>query len=218
MATVRERVAVPNGTLPSDQRADHDVIVRLIEPKSQVLDLGCGDGDLLARLRDEKQVQGRGLEISEAGIKACIRKGLTVAHVDIDGGLVDWSDRSFDYVILNQTLQAVLRPRVVLAEMLRVGKRGIVSFPNFAFWEARFQFAFTGRMPKIECLPYDWHDTPNVHHLTISDFRRYCHRSRYRILREHHLSSMRADRARRVAFAPNLRARYGLFVIANLEQ
>lgn len=200
------------------QRADYAVIARMIEPGAKVLDLGCGDGDLLMLLRDERQVQGRGLEISEEGIKACIAKGLTVAHTNIDDGLADYADKSFDYVILNQTLQAVLRPRVVLAEMLRVGKRGIVSFPNFAYWRVRMQFFFRGRMPVLDCLPYAWYDTPNIHHVTINDFRRYCHEQRYRILREHHLNSLDTHWLRHVRVMPNLFARYGLFMLANLEQ
>lgn len=217
MVATPAKLVIPNGTIPAEERADYAVIADLVQPESEVLDLGCGNGDLLLILRQKKHVEGHGLEISEEGIKECIRKGLTVAHTNIDEGLTDYGDKSFDTVILCQTLQAVMRPNVVLDEMLRVGKQGIVCFPNFAHWEVRFQFLCTGRMPKTQNLPYDWYDTPNLHHLTISDFRRYCHTRRYRILREYHLSSLRPQEARRVAFMPNLRARYGLFVIANLE-
>jgi methionine biosynthesis protein MetW len=155
---------------------DHSVILDLVPRGARVLDLGCGDGSLLLKLVRQKGVVGRGIEISEAGVRDCIVKGLTVLQGDIDQGLRDYPDGSFDYVILNQTLQAVKKPDVVLSEMLRVGKKGIVGFPNFAYWKLRFYLLFLGRMPKTDFLPYDWYDTPNIHFCSILDFTDYCAR------------------------------------------
>ena len=156
------------------QRFDHDIIVGLIPTGSRVLDLGCGNGDLLTKLKQSGIVDIRGVEIDDRCIAACVRKGLTVFHGDIDEGLSDYDDASFDYVVLNQTLQVVHKPTLVIKEMLRVGDRAIVSFPNFGYFKIRWFVLTKGRMPKVDFLPCDWYDTPNIHLSTISDFETYC--------------------------------------------
>lgn len=160
--------------MPRGTRVDHSIILGLVPRGAKVLDLGCGDGSLLDRLVREKGVIGRGIEISEAGVRECIGKGLTVLQGDVDEGLRDYPDGSIDCVILNQTIQAVKKPDVVLSEMLRVGRKGIIGFPNFAYWKMRLYLALRGRMPKTEFLPFEWHDTPNIHFCSILDFDEYC--------------------------------------------
>lgn len=170
-------------TLPN-LRIDQAVIASLVSEGTRVLDLGCGDGLLLQYLFHRKQVQGFGVEISHEGVHACIARGLPVYHGDIDQGLSDHQDDSFDYVILSQTLQAVRRPKFVLHEMLRVGKKIIVSFPNFGHWRIRAHLAFYGRMPRTSLLPHSWYDTPNAHLCTILDFQNLCQTMEIRILRQ----------------------------------
>ncbi len=135
-----------------------------------MLDVGCGDGELLRLLRKERAVDGRGLELSQSGVNECVAKGLSVIQGDADTDLVDYPTGGFDYVILSQTLQATRRPRVVLENMLRIGTRAIVSVPNFGHWRVRAQLALTGRMPVTSNLSYAWYDTPNIHFCTIADF------------------------------------------------
>ena len=165
-------------------RIDQAVIANLVSEQSRVLDLGCGDGLLLEYLFQSKQVQGFGVEISHEGVHACIARGLPVYHGDIDQGLSDHQDDSFDYVILSQTLQAVRRPEFVLREMFRVGKKVIVSFPNFGHWRIRTHLALYGRMPRTKLLPDYWYDTPNAHLCTILDFQDLCQTMGVRILRQ----------------------------------
>ncbi len=166
------------------QHVDYDEIVKLVEPGSSVLDLGCGDGALLARLIAAKQVRGRGVELRESMIIESISKGISVFQGDLDEGLRDYASGSYDYVILNQTLQVVHRPMLLLAEMLRVGKRVIVSFPNFGYYRVRLQLLVSGRMPVTSDLPYSWYDTPNIHLCTRNDFIDYCAAGGVTILRE----------------------------------
>lgn len=168
----------------SSLRIDQEVIANLVTETSRVLDLGCGDGLLLEYLFHRKQVQGFGVEISHEGVHACIARGLPVYHGDIDQGLSDHQDDSFDYVILSQTLQAVRRPEFVLREMLRVGKKIVVSFPNFGHWRVRTHLLFQGRMPRTRLLPDFWYDTPNAHLCTILDFQELCHTMEIRILHQ----------------------------------
>ncbi len=156
-------------------RSDLDVIQAWIEPGSRVLDLGCGDGTLLTNLRDNKQVNGYGLEISPDQITTCIGKGLNVIDQNLNDGLDNFADNSFDTVVMTQALQTMHAPHEVLREMLRVGKECIVTFPNFGHWKARWHLALRGRMPVSDLLPYEWYDTPNIHFCTFKDFEILCH-------------------------------------------
>ena len=189
-------------------RADLELIVSLVEAGSKVLDLGCGDGSLLKLLVDRKQVIGRGVEISDEGVRQCVEKGLTVHQGDLDEGLSDYPDDCFDYVILSQTLQAVHKPELVLREMLRVGRTGIVSFPNFGYWRIRWQLLVGGRMPKTDYLPFEWYDTPNIHLLTIKDFHRYCAERGLSIRHAWYLTN-----GHQVKFFPNLLAKLAIIVV-----
>lgn len=166
---------------------EHKIIASMIEDNSTVLDLGCGEGDLLYLLEKEKGVKGHGVEINEEAIYACVAKGLNVFHDDLDNGLVDYSDDSFDYVVMNQAIQEVIDPHKVLQEAMRVGKKVIVGFPNFAHWRARFQLFFHGRAPVTSSLPHQWFNTPNLHFLSLADFRNYCDAQGITILRSAYL-------------------------------
>lgn len=154
--------------------ANYNHIVSLIENGTKVLDLGCGDGTLLKKLIDEKNVHGKGIEINQENVIEALHKGLSIIQGDIDEGLEDFADNEMDYVILNQTLQSTQNPDFVIKEMLRVGKHAVVSFPNFAYWRIRFYLLFKGKMPKSKMLPFEWYDTPNIHLLTVRDFFDYC--------------------------------------------
>ncbi len=154
--------------------ANYNHIVPLIENGAKVLDLGCGDGTLLKKLIDEKNVHGKGIEINQENVIEALHKGLSIIQGDIDEGLEDFADNEMDYVILNQTLQSTQNPDFVIKEMLRVGKHAVVSFPNFAYWRIRFYLLFKGKMPKSKMLPFEWYDTPNIHLLTVRDFFDYC--------------------------------------------
>ncbi len=155
-------------------RPDLKIIADLIEPGSSVLDLGCGSGDLLKLLIEEKNVRGHGMEIVDNYVFECVAKGVPVIQSDLDEGLDDYPDGSFDYIVLSQTMQQVRRPHLILKEMLRVGHTGIVGLLNFGYWKVRHYLAFKGEMPKSKTLPYEWYDTPNIHLSTINDFRRLC--------------------------------------------
>jgi len=174
----------PRATLSRD---DHAFIFETIPTGSRVLDLGCGAGELLGALVDEKGVFGRGVEISADGVAACVSRGLSVYHGDINEGLSEWTDGSFDYVILNQTLHEIQRPLFVLTEMLRVGTVGIVGFPNYGYLPVRFFLLFRGRMPATTDIPYAWDDTPNIHPFTLRDFDILLSRMDISVLRRKHL-------------------------------
>ena len=149
---------------------NYSIITELVENGAKVLDLGCGDGELLKRLFEQKGIKGSGIEINQESVIKALEKGLSIIQGDIDEGLKQFPDKSYDYVILNQTLQSTYNPVYVLEEMLRVGKKCVVSFPNFAYWKVRFDLLFNGRMPKSSILPFEWYNTPNIHLLTIKDF------------------------------------------------
>lgn len=155
-------------------RVDLQLIADMVEAGTRVLDVGCGDGALLEYLAAFKNVDARGIELSQAGVNACVAAGLSVIQGDADTDLADYPDYAFDYVILGQTLQATRNPRAVLEQLLRVGRRAIVSFPNFAHWSIRWRILFGGHMPQTPALPYKWYDTPNIHLCTIDDFRALC--------------------------------------------
>ena len=154
-------------------RSDHLLVAEMVERGSRVLDVGCGDGDLL-QLLENRGIDGRGIELSREGVNRCVAKGLAVVQGDADTDLVNYSDDAFDYVILSQTLQATRQPRVVLENLLRIGQRAIVSFPNFGYWKMRLQLLIGGHMPRTENLPATWYDTPNIHFCTIKDFVQLC--------------------------------------------
>ena len=190
-------------------KIDLEVIMGWIEEGASVLDLGCGDGELLSRLIEEKQVRAQGIEISDQAIHRCVARGLSVFQEDIDTGLSAYLDDSFDYVILNQTFQQVKKPDFVLQEALRVGKKSIVGFPNFVHFRARFQIFFHGKVPVTPALPYEWYDTPNLHFLSIADFREYCKK---RLIKVEQAEYIGGDRS--VRFLPNLFAEIGLFLLS----
>ncbi len=195
-------------------RADQALIADIVPAGARVLDLGCGDGALLARLRDEHGAFVRGVEIDLGKIGGCVERGLSVVQADLDDGLSDFRDSSFDVVILSQTLQVVRRPAFVVSEMLRVGARGVVSFPNFAYWRNRAHLAIRGRMPVSAAIPYAWYETPNIHHTTLRDFRDLCDRNGAVIEREIPLVGGSDGRpGREVGVLPNLLADSAVFVV-----
>ncbi len=189
-------------------KIEHQIISGWIEQGASVLDLGCGDGELLALLIEKKQVHAQGIEINEQDIYRCVSLGLSVFQEDIDTGLSEYADKSFDYVILNQTFQQVKKPEFVLQESLRVGKKTIVGFPNFVHVSARFQLFFRGKVPVTPALPYEWYDTPNLHFLSIADFVEYCRKKGIRIEK-----SAFIGKNKRVKLFPNLLAETGLFLL-----
>lgn len=155
-------------------RVDLDLIAKMVEPGSRALDVGCGDGALLDYLNHEKGVDGRGIELSSDGVNACVASGLSVIQGDADQDLDDYPNQAFDYAILGQTLQATRQPHNVLRNLVRIGKRAIVSFPNFGYWRVRASLMFFGKMPQTKTLSYNWYDTPNIHFCTITDFINLC--------------------------------------------
>jgi methionine biosynthesis protein MetW len=185
------------------------VISSWINSGASVLDLGCGDGELLSLLMRNKQVHAQGVELSEQAIVNCVAAGLSVFQQDIDTGLRDYAEKSFDYVILNQTLQQVKKPDFAIKEALRVGKKVIIGFPNFCYISDRFQIFFRGKVPVSASLPYQWYDTPNLHFLSIADFKEYCKKSFITIE-----SSVFVSKNRKVSFLPNLFGEVGLFLIS----
>jgi methionine biosynthesis protein MetW len=155
-------------------RVDLLLIAEMVSPGARVLDIGCGDGTLLRLLAEKRGVDGRGIELSQAGVNSCVAQGLSVIQGDADTDLVHYPDLAFDFAILSQTLQATYSPRHVLEQLLRIGKRAVVSFPNFGHWRVRAQLLFGGQMPQTDNLPDRWYDTPNIHLCTINDFLGLC--------------------------------------------
>lgn len=190
------------------ERGDYAIIGEIIEPRSKVLDLGCGEGELLEWLADNKRVEGRGIELSRSKVQRAIARGVSVYQGDIDSGLADYPDQAFDYVILSQTLQQVHKPLKVLTEMLRIGRRIIVAFPNFGHWSVRLSHLTSGKAPRTGLFPYNWYDSPNIHFLTVDDFEELCRDQAWEIEKRYYLSGNR-----RVAMLPNLMAEIAVYML-----
>jgi methionine biosynthesis protein MetW len=187
---------------------DYQMIYQIIESGSRVLDLGCGSGELLYLLAKEKNAKVQGIELDDAAIYKCVEKGLSVFHGDIDSGLTEYPDQSFDYVILNQSMQQVKRADFAIAESLRVGKKVIVGFPNFVYLTGRLMFFFRGKAPITKSLPHHWYDTPNLRFLSVSDFRDFCRKKNIKVLAAYFLGNRTL-----VKLWPNLFALNAIFVI-----
>jgi methionine biosynthesis protein MetW len=185
------------------------MIGELIEAKARVLDLGCGEGELLAWLKENKRVDARGVELTGAGVQKAIARGVSVYQGDLETALDDYPERAFDYVILSQTLQETRDPLRVLRGMLRIGNRAVVAFPNFGHWSVRLSHLWSGRAPKTELFPHDWYDSPNIHFLTVLDFEALATRENWRVERRIFLSGRR-----KVSLLPNLRAEVAVFLFS----
>lgn len=196
-------------------RVDLQLISEMIEPNSRVLDVGCSEGELLNHLVYNRNIDARGIELSTEGVNACVANGLSVIQGDAETDLIDYPDDAFDYVILSQTLQAMRNPKDIVMELLRIGKRAIVSFPNFGHWRARIHLAIKGRMPVNKTLPHQWYDTPNIHFCTIRDFIVMCDELGVTIERSIALDSQgNVRRIRSGLFAANLFGEQGVFLLS----
>lgn len=197
-------------------RVDLTIIQNWITPNSRILDLGCGDGSLLRQLMDQKAVKGYGLEIDQDEITQCIRRGINVIEQDLNSGLSNFTDNSFDTVIMTQALQVMRRPDLVLDEMLRVGKECVVTFPNFGNWHARLYLAMRGRMPVTKQLTYQWYDTPNIHFCTVRDFEALC-REKSIIVKAREMVSARFPDALLKDLNPNLFSETAIYYLRQAD-
>ena len=203
-------------SLNNRMRFDLQVIASWIEPGSRVIDLGCGKGELLKYLINHKNVTGNGIEHNESRVALCIENGLSVLQGDINEEVLDYPDNTFDYVILSQTLQQVYEPDTMIRSMLRIGRKGIVSFPNFSHWRCRLQLLSSGFAPVTRQLPYEWYNTPNIRVITIKDFRKFIYEVGFNVLKEVAINTQSEDRyGKAITIFPNLRATYGIYLIGN---
>lgn len=191
------------------QRSDFAAIAQWVRQGSRVLDLGCGDGTLLRYLKSQRGVSGYGVEIADEKVLACVKNGVNVIQGDLERGLAEFEDHSFDYVVLSQTVQAVKNSERIIRDMLRVGREGIVTFPNFGYWKNRLH-VLAGYMPVSDNLPYEWFNTPNVHLCTIEDFERFCRERRIRIVERKVLTN-----GETVKWLPNLRGALAVYHFGN---
>ena len=190
-------------------RSDNAIISEIIEPNTRILDLGCGEGELLAWLANNKHVDARGVEISGPKVQLAIARGVSVFHGDLEEALSDLPDQAFDYVILSQTLQESKAPLKVLRDMLRVGRRAIVAFPNYGHWSVRLAHLLTGRAPKTKLFPHDWYDSPNIHFLTVQDFEALAQSQHWKIEKRIFLSG-----SRQISLFPNLLSEVAVFLVS----
>ncbi len=193
---------------------NYEVVTNLIPENARVLDLGCGDGTLFSKLIAEKKITGVGVEINQDEVIKALDKGVSVIQGDIDEGLKQFPDGSFDYAILNQTLQSTEKPDLVVDEMLRVAKKAVVSFPNFAYWKVRFYLFFKGKMPKSKALPYEWYNTPNIHLMTVNDFFEFCKNRNIKILKSVYLTKNKARSGILVRAITNFFSEEVVFVVS----
>ena len=193
---------------------NYSLISEMVEEKAHILDLGCGSGELLQMLKENKNVKGLGIDINQDNVISSLKKGLSVIQGNIDIGLKEFADKSYDYVILNQTLQSTHNPEYVMNEMLRVGKKCVVSFPNFAYWRVRCHLFFKGQMPKSRMLPFEWYDTPNIHLLTVSDFFEFAKKRNIKILKSIYTTRAQVKKFPLTEFFPNLLAEEVIFVVS----
>ncbi len=193
-------------------RPELPYIIDLVEPGSSVLDLGCGEGELMKALQVQKRARVQGIELSDTAIQECVASGLFVYHGDLDEGLADFNDHSVDYVILTSTIQVLHHPDLLIKEAARVGKQCIITFPNFGYWNVRLQLLLYGRMPMTSTLPSKWYNSPNIHLTTIKDFREFCLESGLTIMDEMHFV-LGKNGARRIKHLPNFFADYAIFML-----
>ncbi len=197
-------------------RFDLEVIASWIKPGSKVLDLGCGTGDLLYHLKNSLDVKVTGIDFEESNITHCIDRGLSVIQGDINEEVLDYADHSFDYVVLSRTLQQVYEPEKLLKDLLRIGNKVVVSFPNFSHWGCRLQLFFNGRTPTTNQLPYTWYNSPNIRVITLKDFRSFVKDTGFKIVKETAINTHNEDlHGNIIHFFPNFRATYGIFLIGH---
>lgn len=194
-------------------RLDYDIMTQLVPHGARVLDLGCGSGELMERLVKERGAIARGVDLHQPSVSACISRGLSVFHGDIQEGLADLREDTFDYVILSRTLQQVSHPETIIHEMLRVAPHAIVSFPNFAYWRIRLHLFFKGTLPISPALPYAWYNTPNIRLITLADFTDFCQQEGFSIVDKIALDTNDGRHSRQVRHFINWRAEYGIFLL-----
>lgn len=193
---------------------NYEIVTDIIPTGARVLDLGSGDGTLFSKLIKEKNITGVGIEINQDEVIKALDKGVAVIQGDIDEGLKQFPDKSFDYAVLNQTLQSTEKPDLVMDEMLRVAKKAVVSFPNFAYWKVRFYLFFKGKMPKSKALPYEWYNTPNIHLMTVNDFFEFCKNRDIKILKSVYLTRNKARSGILIRTVTNFFTEEAVFVVS----